>query len=512
MRTRWVPVLSFALLLLVFAVDIVTPQMLVLAILFNIPIVLSAFVGNRTLTTSLVVSALAADVAAGYINAATAGVVDPIGVANRGLAALSIVLVGWLGTTLQERARRFGELAAQEARGRREAQLAVAIDRIRASLSYDLVLRAIVREAIPLLDAESARWIPAERSDGILVAEAGRNDVELDETPASPEIASLARRALDDDEVLSIELRDPVGGLVLDRLGVRAALAIPVAERGAALGVLLVGRDMPIGSNDDGTRTIARAYARSATAALAQARLFAQLAERNEALAERSAVIRDLVYAMSHDLRTPLAALGLTFRQAKGGLYGTMPTGYGEILDRSVVAADELQRLADTLLLVARFESGERRPQRETVDITALVGEVAGELQPIASARAVQLTVGPGCGAHVEGDRSDLRRALTNLVANALEYTPAGGHVDVDTHCEQDIVTIAVTDDGPGVAPEARATLFQRFARGQGRRGAGSGLGLYIVRRVAEEIGGSAGYTPRAPHGSTFTITAPVGR
>ena len=124
----------------------------------------------------------------------------------------------------------------------------------------------------------------------------------------------------------------------------------------------------------------------------------------------------------------------------------------------------------------------------------------------------MSLGVGDGCGARVEGDRSDLRRALTNLVANALEYTPGGGHVDVSTRRERDKVTIAVTDDGPGVAPEARATLFERFARGQGRRGAGSGLGLYIVRRVAEEIGGSAGYAPRLPHGSTFTISAPAGR
>lgn len=512
MRTRWVPVLSFALLLLVFALDVATPQALVVAILLNVPIVLSAFVGSRGLTTSLVVAALVANVAAAYLNAASAGSWDPVGVANRALAALSIVLVGWLGTTLQERARRFGQLAAQEARGRREAQLAVAIDRIRASLSYDLVLRAIVREAIPLLDAESARWIPAERSESVLVAHRGDDTVALDATPPLPETASLARRALDDDEVLLVEPRDPVGGLVLDGMGARAALAIPVAERGLALGVLLVGKEAPFGNADDGARTLARAYGHSATAALAQARLFAQLAERNDELAERNAVIRDLVYAMSHDLRTPLAALGLTFRQAKAGLYGTMPSGYAEILDHSIVAADELQRLADTLLLVARFESGERRPRHEAIDIDGLVGEVAGALQPIASARSVSLAVGEGCGARVEGDRSDLRRALTNLVANALEYTPGGGHVDVSTRCERDKVTIAVADDGPGVAPEARATLFERFARGQGRRGAGSGLGLYIVRRVAEEIGGSAGYAPRVPHGSTFTISAPAGR
>lgn len=512
MRTRWVPVVSFALLALVFALDAATPQALVVAILFNVPIVLSAFMGSATLTTSLVVAALIANLAAGYINGMAAGGWDATSVANRGLAALSIVLVGWLGTTLQDRARRFGQLAAQEARARREAQLAVAIDRIRASLSYDLVLRAVVREALPLLDAQSARWIPADRNDGRLVAEGDRDDVALEEGPSSPELASLTRRALDDDDVIAVEPRDPVGGLVLDRIGARGALAIPVGEHGTALGVLLVARDKPFGAPEGGARTIARTYGRSATAALAQARLFAQLADRNDALAERSAVIRDLVYAMSHDLRTPLAALGLTFRQAKDGIYGTMPPEYVEILDRSIVATDELQRLADTLLLVARFESGERLLQRESIDVDALVREVAGELQPIASARSVELLVGPDSAAHVTGDRSDLRRAVTNLVANALAYTQAGGRVEVGARNDRAAVTIAVSDDGPGVAPEARATLFERFARGEGRRGAGSGLGLYIVRRVAEEIGGSASYAPRVPHGSTFTITAPAGR
>jgi len=511
-RTRWVPIVSFALLALAFAFDVATPQALVVAILLNVPIVLSAFMGSATLTTSLVIAALIADVAAGYLNGMSAGGWDAISLANRGLAALSIVLVGWLGTTLQERARGFGRLAAQEARARREAQLAVAIDRIRASLSYDLVLRAVVREALPLLDAQSARWVPANRSDGRLVAERDRADVTLEEGPPTPELASLTRRALEDDDVIAVESRDPVGGLVLDRIGARAALAIPVGEHGTAMGVLLVAGEGPFGTAEGGTRTIARAYGRSATAALAQARLFAQLADRNDALAERSAVIRDLVYAMSHDLRTPLASLGLTFRQAKAGLYGEMPPVYADIIDRSIVATDELQRLADTLLLVARFESGERLLQRETIDVDALLREVAGELQPIAAARSVELLVGQDSAAHVIGDRSDLRRAVTNLVANALAYTQPGGKVDVGARSDRSTVTIAVSDNGPGVAPEARATLFERFARGEGRRGAGSGLGLYIVRRVAEEIGGSASYTPRAPQGSTFSITAPAGR
>ena len=496
------------MLLVAFVLDAKTPQTLVIAILLDVPIVFSAFAGSRGLTTALVIAALIANVLAGWINGVQAGRFDPIGVGDRFLAALSIVLVGWLGTTLQERARGFGRLAAQEARARREGQLGAAVDRIRSSLSYALGLRAIVREAPALFDGEHARWLAADRGP-VLLARRDSEDVVLDET-AGPALSSLARRALEEDDVLVVVHGDPVGGLALDGIGAGAAMAIPLADRGTALGVVLVDA-WTTDPFDESARTLARAYARSATAALGQARLFAQLAERNEALAERGAVIRDLVYALSHDLRTPLTALSLTFRQAKDGVYGPMPAAYGEILNRSIVATDELQRLAETLLLVARFESGERTPRREPIDVDQLVREVTGELAPIAAARTVHLHVDAESPAQVTGDRGDLRRAVTNLIANALEHAPAGGAVDVGVHPSGSTIALAIGDAGPGLAPEARETLFERFAGGQNRRGAGSGLGLYIVRRVAEESGGSVRYEPREPHGSVFTIALPVG-
>jgi signal transduction histidine kinase len=341
-----------------------------------------------------------------------------------------------------------------------------------------------------------------------LVATRGQSTVEVDEKRLAPAVISLVQRAANDGETVAVEPTDALGRLVLDTYGAASMLAIPIADGERHFGVLLVQRDSDGGLGD--LRTVAGAFAQQAAGALAQARLFEQLAERNDALEERSGVIRDLVYALSHDLRTPLAALGMTLRQADAGAYGELPERYREIVARSIVATDDVQRLAETLLLVARFESGDRRPEREALDLVAIAQQIAGELEALAATRGVLLGLQTASSVRINGDRGDIRRAITNLVANALEHTPGGGHVSITVETAANAALVRITDDGFGVSEKARAHLFTRFARGDDRRGGGSGLGLYIVRRVAEETGGSVAYEPNVPQGSIFTLRFPV--
>jgi signal transduction histidine kinase len=502
---------AFAMLAAFFIVDALTPQTLVIAILFDIPIVLAALTRSRRLTAALVGSALAADVVAAFVNAARDGYRwDAIGVADRGLSMLSIVMVGYLSTAVQERSERVGRLAAQEARTRREATLGAAGDRIRASLSHDVVARAIVREAPRALDGDRAVWYPEQAGRETLTAD-GDGNVDVVDEPVPPEIASLAQRLLERRTPEAITSGDPVGRFALDRLRAAGALALPLADRGRSFGLLIVLREG--GAFDETAIMAAGAYATLALDALAQAALFDELAERNATLAERQAVIRDLVDAISHDVRTPLAALAMTLRQAADGAYGALPDAYAAVLRDSLVSIDDLQRLAETLLLVARFESGERPPPERTgVDLTTLAREVASELRAMADARAVRLSAAADANAGEPvatlGARSDLRRALVNLVANAIAHTPSGGSVDLTTRRTGDRVEIAVADDGYGVDEASRASLFQRFANGASA--AGTGLGLYIVRRIAEETGGSVRYEPREPRGSLFVLALPA--
>lgn len=244
------------------------------------------------------------------------------------------------------------------------------------------------------------------------------------------------------------------------------------------------------------------------------ARAATQRSERLAAqrqLVERGEVIRDIVHALSHDLRTPLAATAMTLQQAIEGKYGALPGEYQDILRRSVESNNELRRLAETLLLVARYESGEPSQLRQQISLRHLVRSVVEELEPLWSAKRIHVSVTQADQAFVWGDDFELRRAVINLLANAIKATPESGGIVVELARNGACALLSIADTGYGVPEAQRATLFQRIpASDLAPHGAGSGLGLYIVRRIAEHHGGSVAFTPRAPGGSVFTVTLPI--
>lgn len=501
-----IAVLAFLMLFGAFVIDDLTPQTLVIAILFDIPIVMAAFTRSRGLTAALVGTALLANVGAAYVDAVRDGLHwEIIALEDRAFATVSIILVGYLSNVLQERAERVGRLAAQEARARREAALAVAADRIRAHLSTDVVTRAILREGVVALDGERAYWYPADPHEEALRFAVTRGEVEVFPGRRDPEIGAFVQRIASGRVPSVFRSDDPRAKPVLERLEARNALALPLCDRGVDFGVVLVVADQEF---DETVLGITRSFANVAVNAIGQARLFASIAERNVALSERQDVIRDLVYALTHDLRTPLTALALTLGQAAEGAYGVLPERYGRILRDSRNAVDDLQRLAETLLLVARFETGERRAQDAPVDLSAVAREVASELQSIADARAISMRLRAQDALCVRGTRGELRRAVVNLVANALQHVPRGGTVEIELISTASDVRLSVRDDGYGIDPALRATLFERFSPGS-VAGAGTGLGLYLVRRIAEAARGTVRYEPCEPRGSVFTLVVP---
>ena len=400
---RYIRPACIALIAAAFAVDLVTPQLFVAAILLNAPIALSSLALDRRFTQALIIVALVANAIAGYANGVTAGYHwDALAIGDRIISGLSFLLVGVLSIASQSAAKRAGELEEREARAHRERIVSRAIDAVRVSMNTELIERAVAREACAAFDAGRA-WMFAFAPSATLPttyrAQAGNFEVDvLSERPAG-EILSLLERMSTRRDPVHVTGDDAFSRLVLDTLGIRAAVGATIVDQETVFGVLIAGRD--VRAFDRSVDDVLRQYAQQSAISLTRAALFAQLGARNDelaranaALTERSEVIRDIVLALSHDLRTPLAASGMTMRQALNGAFGPLPPQYAEILRRSIGANEELQRLAETLLLVARYESGDRSQRREPVDVTASAREVVAELEPLWRDKNIRVSVG----------------------------------------------------------------------------------------------------------------------
>ena len=511
--------LCYVLLLAAWIIDLLTPQLFIAAILFNGPIALSSLALQSRLTASLVITAEAANIIAAYVNGAQAGYHwDGVAIADRLLLAASFVLVGYLSIKTQEYAREAGVSAGRMRQVEIERALREATGRVRGTLNVELVQRAVTRESLMLLGASKATLIVRQASFApplILSYQSGDADIAVERHALPTELTSLVARAAEAADVFRLTANDLLGRLTLEALHAREALVTPIAAADAVDHVLIESVSGQRSFVADAVTTL-RAFAEQASMALEQAQLFAQLGQRNEEiarqkdeLADRGDVIRDIVYALAHDLRTPLAAAHVTMNQALRGAYGELPERYRGILQTTLAANDDERRIVETLLLVARYEAGEESSVRDLLDARELVAHVVEELRPVAEVKGVGLqTELPEKRLAVRGDPHELRRAIANLLANALDATPRGGQVGAKAHVSGRAVSIAVEDDGYGVAPERREGLFQRF--GGGHPGSGTGLGLYIVRRIAEKHGGSVAYAPRTPRGSVFTLTLPL--
>ncbi|HSD59880.1 MAG TPA: ATP-binding protein [Burkholderiales bacterium] len=195
---------------------------------------------------------------------------------------------------------------------------------------------------------------------------------------------------------------------------------------------------------------------------------------------------RQFVADAAHELRTPLAALQLQLQN----LERAGESERAAALDELKAGLQRAGRLVEQLLAMARLDP-EAPLHRENVDLGALAKAVVAELSPLAEARDIDLGVADCASACVEGDPNSLRLMLRNLVDNAVRYTPRGGRVDVAVRPYGSNALLEVNDTGPGIAPEDRDRVFDRFYRGADANAQGSGLGLAIVKRVAERHRGT---------------------
>ena len=192
---------------------------------------------------------------------------------------------------------------------------------------------------------------------------------------------------------------------------------------------------------------------------------------------------RQFVADAAHELRTPLTALGLQIQLAeRAATPEERAAAFATVKEGLTRAA----HLIDQLLTLARQEPDVTEPLAGNVDLNDLARQVIAEHMLLATAKSIDLGMGRDEAVAVRGDRDGLHIMLRNLVDNAVRYTPAGGKIDVSVFTGPEGSVFEVTDSGPGIAPEDRARVFDRFYRGAGQEIPGSGLGLAIVRNIAE--------------------------
>jgi signal transduction histidine kinase len=234
-----------------------------------------------------------------------------------------------------------------------------------------------------------------------------------------------------------------------------------------------------------------------------------------ENLREANRAKDDFLATLSHELRTPLnAVLGWASMLSSGLADGERAQAAIAAIERNARAQ---LKLIEDLLEVSRFLAGSPRLDLANVLVPPLINEAIDAVQLSAASRAVRLHAHTaGCDRPVRADRARLRQMLLNLLSNAIKFTLPGGEAVVTAGRNGDEVVITVRDTGEGIDPAFLPYVFERFRQADGsttREHSGLGIGLWIVRRLAELHGGSAeAASDGRGLGATFTLRLPVAR
>jgi two-component system sensor histidine kinase KdpD len=224
-----------------------------------------------------------------------------------------------------------------------------------------------------------------------------------------------------------------------------------------------------------------------------------------------------LLNAVSHDLRTPLASIIASAGSLRQRDVAWTEQDQQEFAEAIEQEARRLNRIVSNLLDLSRIEAGSLRPAADWYDVGALIDDVVGRLRPVTAQHRVSVDV-PEDLPPVQLDYVEIDQVLSNLIENAVKYTPPGGEINIGVRPGDGEVEISVADRGPGLPAAALARVFDPFYRvdgtsradSSGPRPLGTGLGLAVARGLVEAHGGRIWVENRPGGGACFTFTLPL--
>jgi two-component system sensor histidine kinase KdpD len=401
-----------------------------------------------------------------------------------------MLLVGFLISTLAVRVRDQAEAAR-----RRE---------LRTQLLY-----SVSRELAGLLRPEEIARIAgrhvgeAVRGPVALLLPGAEGTLAAVSTAGAPPIATDARETSVAQWVFE---HGQMAGRGTDTLPGAAARYVPVRSGDRTLGVLALRPDESLLPLSPDQVDLVETLARQAAASLDRARLAAE-GEEARVLAERERLRSTLLSSVSHDLRTPLAAIT---GAASGLLQEPAPEGpeRRELAATIYEEAERLNRLVANLLDMTRLESGTAPIKREWHSVEEVVGAALGRFDEAFAGRRVE-TAMPADLPLVPMDAVLVEQVLVNLLENALKYTDPGSPLRIEARRDDAQIVVEVADEGPGLPPGDEDRVFEKFYRGvSGARG--FGLGLAIARAIVTAHGGRIWAESRSPRGTAFRFTLPI--
>jgi two-component system sensor histidine kinase KdpD len=404
-----------------------------------------------------------------------------------------MLLVAIVVSTLTARTRAQAEAARH--RERRTAALYGMTRDLVSRRAVDELLSAALGHIAEVFGGRAAVFIPD--AEGRPVRRAGKLDAEA-ETPNELAV------------VRWVQEHGQVAGCGSATLPGARALYVPLLASRGPVGVL--GIELPSGDGAVAPEQLHLVETFAAQTALAVERVaFAEEAQQARLRSETERLRNSLLSAVSHDLRTPLAAITGSASTLVEGRDTLDPETRQELAQGIEDEADRLNRLVHNLLDMTRLESGGIQARKDWHSIEEIVGSALGRLEKALGERRVVIDL-PADLPLVPLDPLLIEQALINLLDNAIKYTPPDGPIEITGAVDDGAVRLRIADRGPGFAPDEVERVFDKFYRsGTAASRSGAGLGLTIVRGIVEAHGGRVVAENRPGGGALFRITLPLG-